>query len=165
MWKTSCIPSVSFAIAITALAPTGALAQLPLPLGGPPPIGAGGPPPAFGPHGLPAAPGLGGQAIHPSAGPAQRADLGGPHGMPSRSRPAGIAAGSRGVGISGQAVQSRSAAFGYGRAERTTYAHDGWRHGYARAYGAYVYGAISSSYADDGCYYAYRRYRRVLVCD
>lgn len=157
--------SVSFAMAITALGPTSALAQLPLPPG-PPPLGAGGPPPAFGPRGLPAAPGLGGAVLHPAAGPApRRADLGAPRGVPGPSHTAGIQAGNRGVRISGQAVQSRAAAFSYGRGERNSYAHDGWRHRYARVYGAYVYGVASSSYADDNCYYAYRRYRRVLVCD
>jgi len=88
--------------------------------------------------------------------------------MSGGTRPAGIQAGSRGVPSSGQVVQSRSAAFGYGRGERNTYAKNGWRNGYARAYGAYgayAHGAASSSDADDDCYYAYRRYRRVLVCD
>ena len=36
----------------------------------------------------------------------------------------------------------------------------------AGAYAGYAYGGSRSSYySSGGCYYVYRRYRRVLVCD
>jgi hypothetical protein len=54
---------------------------------------------------------------------------------------------------------------GYGR-------YGGARYGYRAAYAASAYAGAAAGYAygrgsssDGDCYYAYRRYRRVLVCD
>ena len=171
--------SASVLLSAAAFSPSAALAQLPGPPPGPPPMLAG-PPPGLGaggpPPGLAGGPPLGG---HPAGLAA---------GLPPR-RPAGVlprdiasgaprldgAAGLRGLDRGGQAnfrgVEARAANYSANSYTRNSYASDGYGHGYRygryAAAAAYAYGRSYAS-SDDGCTYvsAYRRYgyRRVLVC-
>jgi hypothetical protein len=149
--KTFLTLSASAMLGIVLMAPKGALAFGPPPIGGPPPaLGGlphlGGPPPGIG--GLPH---LGGPAPH----------LAGPHlGGPRLGGPAGHSLGAARPGLSGAHNYGRSGGYSYGR---SGYGYDGWRHRYGR-YGVYVAGS-SSSYSDDRCYYTYSRGRRIQVCN
>jgi hypothetical protein len=158
---------LTFAVGVTlatiAFMPGMALAQLPPPPiapAGPPPMPAAGPPAFAGPAQSWPRAGLGGPALRgPAAGP--RADLTTARNM----------AGGRAVVNSGPSASvniSRSGAHGYH--------YGGSRYGsraaaYAGAYAAgayagYAYGGSRRGYySDSDCYYVYRRYRSVLVCD
>jgi hypothetical protein len=162
--------SAGAALALMSLQPSAAFAQFPPPppiaAGGPPPIAAGGPPafagrPPMGPGGAPLA-GLAGAAPRLQAGsPGPRGDL----------RAAGELPGGRAV-----ANSARVASASYSRSGSYGYRYGGSRYGYraaytagayaAGAYAGYAYGRSSYGYAaDSDCYYVYRRYRRVLVCE
>ena len=164
----------SVLLGAAAFEPFAALAQLPGPPPGPPPMLAG-PPPGLGAGGPPPRPPLGGPAAGLAAGlPPRR-----PAGVPPRDI-AGAprldgAAGLRGLDRGGQAnfrgVEARGANYSANSYTRNSYASEGYGHGYRygryAAAAAYAYGGSYAS-TDDGCYYvlAYRRYgyRRVLVC-
>ena len=165
--------SASVFLGAAAFAPSAALAQLPGPPPGPPPMLAG-PPPGLGAGGPP--PGLAGG---PPAGLAAGLPPRGPAGVPPRDIAGGAprldgAAGLRGLDR-GQAnfrgVEARAANCSANSYIRNSYADDGYGHGYRygryAAAAAYAYGRSYAS-SDDDCYYvsAYRRYgyRRVLVC-
>ena len=183
--KTLHTLSASVLLGASIVAPSAALAQLPGPppgpppmLAGPPPGLAGGPPPGLvggPPPGLAGGPPLGG----PPAGLAAGLPPRGPAGVPPRDIAGGAprldgAAGLRGLDRGGQAnfrgVEARAANYSANSYTRNSYASDGYGHGYRygryAAAAAYAYGSYASS--DDGCYYvsAYRRYgyRRILVC-
>ena len=156
--------SASVLLSAAAFSPSAALAQLPGPPPGPPPMLAG-PPPGLGaggpPPGLAGGPPLGG----PPAGLAA--------GLPPRG-PAGGAAGLRGLDrghANFRGVEARAANYSANSYARNSYASDGFGHGYRygryAAAAAYAYGGSYAS-SDDGCTYVstYRRYgtRRVLVC-
>jgi hypothetical protein len=164
--------SVSAVLGMTAMMPTGALAQFGPPPGPPPglagpPPGLAGPPPGLSgpPPGLAGPPsGLGG----PNGGP-PHAGLGGPRlggDAPRFSRLDGPAAG-RGLEGRSAALAARSSAAG----ARYSYSRSGYGYGRGRYWPHGAYAAYGSSYAssDYGCYYTstYRRgaYRRVLVCN
>jgi hypothetical protein len=163
--------AASVLLSAAAFAPSAALAQLPGPPPGPPPMLAGPPPgPGFGgpPPGLAAGPPLGGRPAGLDAGLPPR----GPAGVPPRDIAGGArrldgAAGPGGLDHGGQAnfrgVEARAANYSVNSYTRNSYAIY-WP--YATA-AAYAYGRSYAS-SDDGCYYvsAYRQYgsRRVLVC-
>ncbi|MBV8919663.1 hypothetical protein [Bradyrhizobium sp.] len=180
--KTLLTLSATALLGVAVFAPSAALAQLPGPPPGPPPMLAGpppglaGPPPGHGAGGPP--PGLG--ARGPLAGPVTGLPPRGPAGAPSRDIAGGAprldtAAGLRGLDRGGQAnfrgVEARTANYGANGYNSNSYARDGsgqgYRYGRYAAAAAYAYGRSYAS-SDDGCYYvtAYRRYgyRRVLVC-
>jgi hypothetical protein len=131
------------ALAIIILSSNAAFAQFPPPppMAGPPPTAAGGPPPlaAGGPPAFAARPPMG-------PGGAPRAGLGSPA-VANATRATSMAA-SR-VGDYGRYGEPRH---GY----RAAYA--------AGAYAAYAYGGSRYS-PDSDCYYVYRHYRRVTVCE
>jgi hypothetical protein len=171
--KALLILSASVLLGAAAFAPSAALAQLPGPPPGPPPMLAGPPPGLAGPP-----PGLG--ARGPLAGPVTGLPSRGPAGAPPRDIAGGAsrldgAAGLRGLDRGGQAnfrgVEARAANYSANSYTRNSYASDGYGRGYRygayAAAAAYAYGRSYAS-SDDGCYYvsAYRRYgtRRVLVC-
>ena len=171
--------SASVLLGATVVVPSAALAQLPGPPPGPPPMLAG-PPPGLGaggpPPGLAGGPPLGGPPAGLAAGLSPR----GPAGVPPRDI-AGAprldgGAGLRGLDRGGQpnfrGVEARAAAnYTANSYTRNSYASEGYGHGYRygryAAAAAYAYGRSYAS-SDDGCTYvsAYRRYgyRRVLVC-
>jgi hypothetical protein len=163
--------SASVLLGAAAFAPSAALAQLPGPPPGPPPMLAGPPPGLAGPP-----PGLGGRPAGPVTGLPPR----GPAGAPPRDIAGNSprldgAAGLRGLDRGGQAnfrgVEARAANYSANSYARDSYAGDGYGHGYRYAHyaaaAAYAYGRSYAS-SDEGCYYVstYRRYgyRRVLVC-
>jgi hypothetical protein len=160
--KALLILAASAMLGVAAIAPNAALAFLPPPPPGPPPGLAGpppglaGPPPGLG--GLPH-PGLGGPPHLGPEGPAGLSRLAGPPGFRGSNHggPANIAGRSAAAGYGGPAVNS------YGRSGSYRYHHNELRNRY---YGVYVGDNYDSSYAysDDGCYYTYRRGRRVMVC-
>ena len=171
--------SASVLLSAAAFSPSAALAQLPGPPPGPPPMLAG-PPPGLGAGGP--APGLAGGP--PLGGPPAGLAAGLPPRGPARVPPRDIAggaprldgaAGLRGLDHGGQAnfrgVEARTANYGANSYTRNSYASDGYGHGYRygryAAAAAYAYGRSYAS-SDDGCTYvsAYRRYgyRRILVC-
>jgi hypothetical protein len=171
--------SASVLLSAAAFAPSAALAQLPGPPPGPPPMLAGPPPgPGFGgpPPGLAGGPPLGGRPAGLAAGLPQR----GPAGVPPRD----IAGGARrldgaaelgGLDHGGQANFRKARAANYSVNSYTRNSYASYGHGYGHGYrywpyataAAYAYGRSYAS-SDDGCYYvsAYRQYgsRRVLVC-
>ena len=163
--------SASVLLSAAAFSPSAALAQLPGPPPGPPPMLAG-PPPGLGaggpPPGLAGGPPLGGPPAGLAAGLPTRSIAGAPR--------LDGAAGLRGLDRGGQAnfrgVEARAAAnYSANSYTRNSYASEGYGHGYRygryAAAAAYAYGRSYAS-SDDGCTYvsAYRRYgyRRVLVC-
>ena len=169
----------SVLLGAAAFEPFAALAQLPGPPPGPPPMLAG-PPPGLGAGGPP--PGLAGGS--PLGGPPAGLVAGVPPRGPAGVPPRDIAgaprldggAGLRGLDRGGQAnfrgVEARAAAnYSANSYTRNSYASEGYGHGYRygryAAAAAYAYGRSYAS-SDDGCYYvsAYRRYgyRRILVC-
>ncbi len=161
--KTLLTLSISATLATISLAPSAAFAQFPPP----PPTAAGGPPalagpPPMGSGGAPRA-GFGGPPPRLGAGPAPRGDLralGGGRGAPA------VASATRSASVSYNRFGGYSGNHGY--------RHGGSRYGYRAAYTTYAVGAHAdyaygrSRYgydSDSDCYYVYRRYRRVLVCD
>ena len=166
--------SASVLLGATVVVPSAALAQLPGPPPGPPPMLAG-PPPGLGAGGPPPRPPLGGPAAGLAAGLPPR----GPAGVPPRDIAGGAprldgAAGLRGLDrghANFRGVEARAANYSANSYARNSYASDGFGHGYRygryAAAAAYAYGRSYAS-SDDGCTYvsAYRRYgyRRVLVC-
>ena len=168
--KTLLTLSVSVTLATISLAPTAVFAQFPGPPpmgpGGPPPIAAGGPPafaspPPMGPGGAPHA-GLGGPAPRLGAGAGPRGDL---------RALGGVRAGGRDGPAVARSVQARSASVSDSRSGSFSHGYGGRRYGYGAAYAAgayagYAYGSSNDGYySDSDCYYAYRRHRRVLVCN
>ena len=164
--------SASIIIGAAAVVPHAALAQLPGPPPGPPPVGPGlgGPPPGPPPGGLGpggplgragpppgSLPGRGGPSALPrEAGPPSRAGLAGSlgHGTPRSDYRVGTAGYGSGGGYSGHGYDRR-----YGR----------WA-GYGAAYTAGAaagYGYGNSGYDSYGCYrtYSSRRHSYVTVCD
>jgi hypothetical protein len=152
--KALLILASSAILGVAAIAPNAALAFLPPPPPGPPPGLAGPPPGLAGPP-----PGLGGPPHLGAGGPAGFPRLAGPPGFRASNHggPANIA------GRSAAAGYGRSAVNSYGRSGSYRYHHNELRNRY---YGVYVGDNYDSSYAysDDGCYYTYRRGRRVMVC-
>ncbi|MFK4724686.1 hypothetical protein ABIE89_005786 [Bradyrhizobium niftali] len=151
--------SFGVVLASIALVPSASLAQFPPPpppmaAMGPPPVPAGGPPGFGGP--APIGPGGGLRAGAPGPGPRLSGAVG-PRGN------FGAVGASRGALASGRVSSS-----GYGRWGGRS--HYGYRAAYAAgayaagAYAGYGYGRSRYGYSDD-CYYVYRHYRRVLVCD
>ena len=112
----------------------------------------------MGPGGPPRA-GLGGPAPRLGAGPAPRGALAaaGRAGAAGRGGPA-VASAVRGTSVTYNRLG------GYGR-------YGGSQYGYRAAYAAgatagYAYGGSRYGYSSDSdCYYVYRRYRRVMVCE
>ncbi|MBR0865789.1 hypothetical protein ACVIWV_009162 [Bradyrhizobium diazoefficiens] len=159
--NTGLMLSIGAALATVTLTSNPASAQFPPPppMAGPPPIAAGGPPafaarPPIGPGGVPHA-GLGGPAPRLGAGAAPREAL------------AGSGRGSPAVANAARATSVTYNRFGgYGR-------YGGARYGYRAAYAASAYAGAAAGYAyggsryssDSDCYYVYRRYRRVMVCE
>jgi hypothetical protein len=163
--KTLIVVAASAVLGPAAITTTAALAFGPPPpppaLASPPP-GLAGPPPGLGslPHAGPGAlphPGLGGLPRTGAAGAAAPSRLAGPSDF--RGGDHGIAGNLRGssAGIS----YGRSGAYNYGRSGAHHYGRNGWRNRY---FGVFAYTNDGSAYADDGCYYTYRRNRRVVVC-
>jgi hypothetical protein len=146
LWKTFLTLSASAMLGTVLIAPNGALAFGPPPIGGPPPALGGLPHLGVPPSGIGGLPHLGGPAPH----------LGGPR----LGGPAGHSLGATRQGLSGVHNYGRSGGYSYGR---SGYGYGGWRHRYGR-YGVYVAGS-SSSYSNDGCYYTYSLGRRIQVCD
>jgi hypothetical protein len=145
--KTFLTLSASAMLGIVLLAPKGALAFGPPPIGGPPALGAlphlGGPPPGIG-------------DLRRLGGPRPAPHLGGPH----LGGPASHSLGAARQGLSGAHNYGRSGGYSY---SRSSYGYDGWRHRYG-PHDVYVAGS-SSSYSDDSCYYTYSRGRRIQVCN
>ena len=145
--KTLLTLFVSATLAAIFLAPTAVFAQF----ASPPPMGPGGAPRA----------GFGSPASRLGPGPDPRGDLGA----------FGVRAGGRGGPAVARSVQARSASVSYSRSGSFSDGYGGRRYGYGAAYaaGAYAGYAHGSSndgyYSDSDCYYAYRRNRRVLVCN
>jgi hypothetical protein len=167
--KTLLTLSVSATLVTISLAPTAVFAQFP----GPPPIGPGGPPPiaAGGPPAFASPPPMGpGGAAHAGlGGPAPRLDAGAGRG--DLRALGGVGAGGRDGPAVARSVQARSASASYSRFGSFSHGYGGRRYGYGAAYaaGAYAGYADGSSndgyYSDSDCYYAYRRHRRVPVCN
>ena len=115
----------------------------------------------MGPGGAPYA-GLGGPALRLGAGAGPRGDL---------RALGGVRAGGRDGPAVARSVQARSALVSGSRSGSFSHGYGGRRYGYGAAYaaGAYAGYAHGSSndgyYSDSDCYYAYRRNRRVLVCN
>ena len=169
--------STTMTLATMTLSPNAAFAQFPPPpLAGPPPIAAGGPPPLpaggppalagrlpVGPVGPPRA-GVGGLAPRLGAEPAPRGALAAAEraGVDGRGGPA-VAGAVRGTPV----TYNRFG--GYGRYGETSRGHLASHAAGAYAAGAtagYAYGGSRYGYSSDSdCYYVYRRYRRILVCD
>lgn len=146
--------SLTEMLAAVTLSPHAAFAQFPPPppMAGPPPPAAGSPPafaarPPMGPGGALRA-GLG-------AGPALRGDLA----AAGRGGPA-VANATRATSV------THTRGGGYGRYGES-------RYGYRAAYAASAYAGAAAGYAygssryssESDCYYIYRRYRRVMVCE
>ena len=165
--------SIPVTLATMTLSSNAAFAQFPPPppMAGPPPIAAGGPPPlaaggppAFaarlpmGPGGAPRA-GLGGPAPRLGGGPAPRGALA----AVERTGAAG-----RGGPTVASAVHGTSVTYNrfgdYGRyGHRAAYAAGAYAAG---ATAGYAYRGSGYGYSSDSdCYYVYRRYRRVMVCN
>jgi hypothetical protein len=146
--KTLLTLSVSVTLATISLAPTAVFAQFP----GPPPMGPGGTAHA----------GLGGPAPRLGTGVGPRGDL---------RALGGVRAGGRDGPTVARSVQARSALVSDSRSGSFSHGYGGRRYGYGAAYAAgayagYAYGSSNDgSYSDSECYYAYRRDRRVLVCN
>ena len=172
--------TASVLLGAAVVAPSAALAQLPGPPPGPPPMLAG-PPPGLGaggpPPGLAGGPPLGGAPAGLAAGLPPRAPAGvPPHDIAGGAPRLDGAAGLRGLDRGGQAnfrgVEARAANYSANGYTSNSYASDGYGHGYRygryAAAAAYAYGRSYASSDDDGCYYvsAYRRYgyRRAFVC-
>ena len=170
--NTLSVLSLGVTIAAMTLAPAASFAQFPPP---PPPMAAGGPPPIPGGGGPgfggppPIGPGGGLRPGHAGPGPRLGAAAG-PRGNVGALR----AAGGAGRGGPALAASARSVSINYGRWGGGGYRHGGSGYGYRGAYVAgayaagahagYAYGRSGYAYSSD-CYYVYRRYRRVLVCD
>ena len=104
--------------------------------------------------------GPGGPAPRLGAGAGPRGDLRGLGGV--------RAGGSDGPAVE-RSVQARSALVSDSRSG--SYSHGGRRYGYgatyaAGAYAGYAYGSSNDGYySDSDCYYAYRRHKRIPVCN
>ena len=117
----------------------------------------------MGPGGAPRA-GFGGPAPRLGAGPGPRGDV---------RALGGVRAAGRGGPAAARSVQARSASVSYSRSG--SYGDGGRRYGYGAAYAAgayaagayagYGYGRSNYGYSDSDCYYVYKRYRRILVCN
>jgi hypothetical protein len=152
--KIPLVLSILMTLATMMWSPNAAFAQFPppLPMAGPPPLVTGGPQafaaPPIGPGGAL----RGGPPPRLGAGPAPRGPLMAPRGGPA------VANAARATSV----TYNRFGGYGrYGAARygyRAAYAASA----YAGAGGGYAYGRGYSS--DGDCYYVYRRYRRVLVC-